>query len=178
MSRVVNGDSFQVGSGHLAAIYPATVTLTNAQIKALPTTGITLVAAPSAGSRIKVLGATLVARFTAGAYTNVNVTTASLPIQASSGAWLVSPILNDSGSSQADLTGFFGAFNIVADLAVPSFFPNGTGGWTQYALTTTVANVDGLAVQLKMDNNGSGNLTGGNAANTLKVTLYYSVETL
>jgi hypothetical protein len=37
---------------------------------------------------------------------------------------------------------------------------------------------EAAAITLKADNNGSGNFTGGNAANSMKVTVYYSVEAL
>jgi LEA14-like dessication related protein len=39
-----------------------------------------------------------------------------------------------------------------------------------------VATVEAQAVQIAADNNGSGVFTGGNSANTLKITLYYAVE--
>jgi hypothetical protein len=41
-----------------------------------------------------------------------------------------------------------------------------------------VADENAFALSISMDNNGSGNLTGGNAANTLTVTVYYCLESL
>ncbi len=49
MSRVANADRYQVGSGRLAELLQVSVTLTAAQVKALFTTPISLVAALGGG---------------------------------------------------------------------------------------------------------------------------------
>ncbi len=49
MSRVANADRYQLGSGRVAELLQVSVTLTAAQVKALFTTPITLVAALGSG---------------------------------------------------------------------------------------------------------------------------------
>jgi hypothetical protein len=155
--------------------------LTNNDIKALPSTGITIVAAPGAGYRIKVLSATLTSDFSAAAYTNVNTTYAALTIEASGGQWLAAPIANDSTSTPAltSLTTFMGAADYMVDL-LPGYekvYPlAAAAGWTIPWVGYTPTHFDNVLVRVKMDNNGSGALTGGNAANTLKITMTYLVE--
>jgi hypothetical protein len=164
----------------------ATVTLTNAQIKALPTTAITLVDAPSSGLWIKPFGATMRLTSTAGAYTNMNTTYSTVAIQSSAGAWLVDPLVNDSTTSPT-LTQVSGVFGNAHNVLVPFRVPFGTpqGGNNGYLVTDThdysgnlVTGVNGLAVVLAIDNNGSGDLTGGNAANSMTIVVYYSLESL
>ena len=153
-------------------------TLTNAQIKLLPTTPVELIAAPdSSDVRIKVLGATIVVDAAAGSYTNINATYADVHLQWSSGEWPATPIFNDV-TATPDVTGvnFLLAGGLVeADLLIPYVvaFPS-------YANVTAIATTGsaGLALQIGMDNNGSGVLTGGNAANTMTVTVYYAIESL
>jgi hypothetical protein len=153
----------------------AAATLTNAQIKALPTTPITIVSAPGSGKRIKLIAVTLNASFAAGAYTNVDTNGSDLVIIGDGGDWLVSPLVNDTGASITLLTDFFHAANTVTDLAPVAIYP--TGGWNKYNdPPSPTGNLDNHAIQIGMDN--GSNLTGGNNANSLTVVLYYVVEAL
>lgn len=171
---VANGGT---GSASGAAILKATKTLTNAEIKALPSTPITLIAAPTAGSRIKVIGLSYSVVFTAAAYTNVNATYAALftyylgdPTQ-----WAVTGVVNDSVGSFTRLTTFLSAANATWDVAPYLDAPGNQ--WTQ-PIGIGHGSTNGVALALAIDNNGSGALTGGNAANSLLVTIYYTVESL
>lgn len=166
-----------VGTTGTGAISKTVTTLTNAQVIALPTTPIQLIAAPAAGSRNRIIAASLVTRFTAGAYTNVNTTWATLQIQSAPGQWLAMPIFNDSSIPTTQLTTVMNAAqNRVINLLIPDVYPS---GWVLDAnIINDPADQDADATQIAIDNNGSGVLTGGNAANTLKVTLYYAVEAL
>lgn len=160
----------------------ATVTLTNAQIKALPTTGITIVTAPSSGLRVKPLAATLKAVIV-GAYTNINTTSAALTIEVNSDTWLTVGVINDSTTTPhltmvTDLLAATGTW--VMDLPTPlALVPvTTTKGWVIPQIAVGSTAFDGVAATLMFDNNGSGNLTGGNASNSLTVTFYYALESL
>jgi hypothetical protein len=214
-SLVVNGNSWTTAAGTATVTLPnstgtvltdttlcsatsqactATTTLTDAQIKALPTTAIQLVAAPGASHRIKLLGATLRLHMTTAAYTNLNATDATLVIHYGStiggGPWLATPIVNDGTASPAltELTTFMAAslHDLVYDLPVPfsvaidsSTVSGGSAEWVfgiQAANAPGPTGVDNLGVYISLANGGSGNLTGGNSSQTLKVILYYVVE--
>lgn len=161
--------------GASSPLTSVSVTLTNAQIKALPTTPVTIIAAPASGYRNRVIAASLVGRYTSGAYTNVNVTYASLVVQ-TGGAWITNPVINDITIPLDDLSRILGAVDLAVDLMVPPAFP---WGWLNSPISSSdPSSQDAAVTEIAIDNNGSGNLTGGNAANTLKVTVYYTVEAL
>lgn len=153
--------------------------INDAQTKALPTAPQTILTAFGSGFWIQPKSFVFIPNFAAGAYTGMNTTYASVQLETAAGVWIVSPVFNDSGASLSDVSAFFAGSNTVWPLVVPLTFPNGTGGWQAYASpATTVAGVDNQDVRISMDNNGSGNLGGGNAANSLKYRLTYLVGTL
>lgn len=163
-----------------------TRTLTDAQIKALPTTGITIHVAPGAGFRIKPVAISLVGKFTAGAYTNVNATYSDIHIEVGT-EYIIFCVANDSSTTPAisQMTDFMGAVNRVVDPPITDIVSVPVAGGAGYILpnSETAAGVsttvwDDVAISIKAENNGSGNFTGGNAANTLKVTFYFIKEEL
>lgn len=178
------------------AISTAIVSLTDADIKALPTTKKTLVAAPASGSWIKILGGSLVINNAAGAYTNINTNAGLFIMPQGKFAWLVQPIVNDTTPTPnvTQLTTLLNThtYKQVVPFVVPYSISDadasanpqnwvlsaGLDSGTVADVGVGTASVDGLAVELSIDNGGSGNLTGGNAANSGKVTLYYTVEAL
>ena len=168
MSSQVNGIRYHANS------------LANAAILTLPTAAVTIaIPAPGTGFWIKLLSFTWITNFSAGAYTGMNTTYAALQVETVNGDWLASNLLNDSASSITDVSSFFGATAKVFPLVVPACFPDTANqGWIQYPLGTTVAHVNNAQIRISMDNNGSGNLGGGNAANTLKYRLAYQIEAL
>lgn len=160
------------------------VTLTNAQIKALPTTPITLISAPASGYWNHVLSASYRLQAGSGAYTNINATYSALVVQTASDNWLVTPIVNDSGSTPAlgRVSTFLG---VAADYLVHAGeyvegadSSSGGADWGIPSAEALTSDFNGIATELALDNNGSGDLTGGHASNTLKVTVYYIVEPL
>jgi len=163
----------------------ATVTLTDANVKALPTTPITLVAAPGSGKRIKLLAPpSLHLDNTAGVYTNINTTYAAISVDWA-GSWAAGALLNDNAASPAltQVTYFLNTSHAyISDLTVPYMLADSIERWVYSgevdASGQPIANEDNVALKISVDNNGSGNFTGGNAANTLKVVVYYAIETL
>jgi hypothetical protein len=200
----------QTGTGSASAppvwdtvgLEPATVTLTNAEIIALPTTPITLVANAGPGAVVNWIHADLFAKFAAGAYGNVDPDAAFLSIGASGGAQASTNIANDTSGAPdytlSALTKFFDGTNKRARMlpylqtpviAVGGGSPPGPVNVTDsgWVLTSTedgtfgmdaFTDLDDTSIALVFDNAAAGNLTGGHASNVLKAVVYYSVETL
>jgi len=160
-----------------AAVRTAVRALTNDEIKALPTTPISLVSAPGSGLRIRPYAATFSMNNSSGAWTNINATYATLQLQWPGGLWACSPIVNDSGASVTDLTSFLNTVQRAFwDFAVPVIFTQ--GGWATGPVTQGSGDAENAALELALDNNGSGALTGGHSANTGRVTVYYTIDVL
>lgn len=142
-----------------------TIVLTDAEIKALPTTPIEIVPAV-AGKILKFLSAMVIIDVQAGVYTNVH---ADLNIQftydtalfdESASSIIVDPVnsLTDANNAWvSDVGPFFYTFNSAV------------------GMTWTLVNVQGQAFQLKADNAAQGDFTGGHADNTIKVRLFYLI---
>jgi hypothetical protein len=128
----------------------ASVTLTDAQIKALPTTAIQIVAAPGAGKVIAPLTAIILTEITTE-YTNVN-----------------------SPSMLVIAEGAASVFDTDADDRA-LYFPD--ADIVQLSTLASVTRMENTALSI-LSSNELGNFTGGNAANTLKVTVYYMVVDL
>ncbi len=158
----------------------ATLTLTDAQIKALPTTYVTVVPGPGAGNRVKIYSASFTLNSLAGAYTNLDSSYAEFGIMG--GTYVYGPV-NDSSAVPAitDLNSWLGsAVRAAYDPTIPQISSNLIAGSWGYAITNhfeVYASVSGAAAEVYMFN-ASGNLTGGNAANTMKVRVYYAIEPL
>jgi hypothetical protein len=173
--------------GRLASgggIRAVTVTLTDAQIKALPSAPITLVPALGTGIWAKPIALTLFANVTNATYTNINTTYSalSLSITDAVGSWIAVPVVNDNTTTPAmdRVTGFLGGsvHDSMMAMPVPYMDINGDQWLPNVQTIVSGGSVADLPVVLAMDNNGSGNLTGGHASNTLRVILYYAVEAL
>lgn len=158
-----------------SGVLKATVPLTNAQIKALPTTPFILVASPGVNKRIVLLHADVVASFTAAAYTNINAAAYSTITQG--GNLASSYLANDAGTTPA-LTHFSDVFGAASEQLV-TFSPwqDTSEAAAQWGLLASVANVTSAQnMVLEINNSGSGDLTGGNAANTMTVNVLYLIR--
>lgn len=172
---------------------PATISrtaLTNAQIKALPTTPVTLdIDAPESGVRIRVTDVSYSANCVSGAYTNINTTYADLSIVCAGNVLAYGPV-NDGTTGATGtvptLTGVTallgGAAWKVHDPPIPWVGATRQTGTVDLAYVqspqTQSTGTAATQISLEMNNNGSGNLTGGNAGNSMLVTVYYSLEPL
>ena len=151
----------------------ATVVLTDAQTKALVTTDIDLIAAPASGYRNRVVSASVKIDTTNGGYTNVNSTSSYLVLTVN-GIEISARLLTLSSSSITFLTDLLTGTAIkVFDWPVPCD-----------PITRGVSNLgaatdhDAKPVKIHAFNNRSGNFTGGNSLNSLRVTLSYYEELL
>lgn len=164
-----------IGSGSAGgSILSATVELTDAQIKALPTTGVELVPAQGVNKMLVVLFGTLRWNCT-GAYTNVNADNSCGIAYGNSGT-------NDWIDYACAPTTIREGTGIRTSLLNPALSPHPTAGQPDIVFTYynnfPEADFNNTNMVVYADNFGSGDLTGGNAANTLKVTVYYVVVDL
>jgi hypothetical protein len=137
-------------------IRAATVTLTNAQIKTLPTTAVEIIPAPGANKAIVPL-IVLAYRSFGTAYTNIDAD-GTLTFGTTDVAQCPA-IANVDGGATA-LTTFLG------DTAgMPLYLPSATGS----------SAVENAACVLRSDNGEAGAFTGGAAGNSLQVTVLYTI---
>jgi hypothetical protein len=183
------GDAFY-RTGNVAGLYLCTAadawsgqgfiktfTLSDDQIKRLPTTPVTLQVAAGAGLLIDPIRINLFAKVSSGAYTNINAA-GNLSAKYADGTTGFTYIPNDGAittGSTTRLTDLLGTANYRRMFLQRYVDSEGLDFWGP--LDTYLAGTAGSnsALQLFIDNNGSGNLTGGNAANTLTAVVTYSV---
>lgn len=164
--------------------------LTDAQIKALPTTAVDLTPAPETGYRWKPIAGTFSINNGGGVYTNINATYASMQCISVDGLWLSLAAWNDSVYGLTEVSDLFN--NPVGRKFRDFQFPYldtidnapavlGTGEYIRQNSSGNPygsANAESQKIQLAVDNNGGGNFTGGNAANVGRVHLYCWLEQL
>lgn len=150
------------GLGYLVA----TAQLDNEQIKALPSTAVKIIDAPGTGKMVVPLFGHAILDASAGSYDDI--IGASWAIQTQTGSIYFSSIAVSQqmlSDSSRKFINFLFPFSEVGD-----------GDFAGEVTTSSSGIVDSAENQglyIKDDWNGISNYTGGNAANTLTVTIYY-----
>jgi hypothetical protein len=146
----------------------ATISFTDAQIKTLPTTGTIVIPAPGVGKAIMVLGSFWRIDTTAGTYTNLNGIACRSYLQYETGDRITA--INDENIfpfwSTGDVRG-------VALMAAHDIEPSETLGHYPFGIAEPITQFENNAVTLRFFNNEAGNLTGGHANNTLRLSVVY-----
>lgn len=180
-SKVGVFDSLLVGGlvGGAAGIRTSR-TFTNAEIKSLPTGAIEIVAAPGAGRILWFHRAIMLFKSGAVAYTNINTTSCSVALCYTGATTMSTYMPNDSSLVELTyVTNFLGSTGGVIWQFHPWTGDYGSfneWGPIDYVLDMTANANKGFS--LFIDNNGSGNLTGGHANNSIVVAVDYSVLTV
>jgi len=141
----------------LGILQRASKTLTDAQIKALPTTGIEVIAAPGVGKVIFPVQYIGLLDARGGAYTNRDAAITGPNI-----GWNNAYGINQdfaTADTVAMLTDLVNVSCFFAPLRPPNY--------------STRADAENRNVQVAIYNAASGNLTGGNAANSLYLEIFY-----
>lgn len=159
------------GGGGASVLSQATATLTNAQVLALPTTPVQLVAAPGANKTLVPIHAVFALRWTAN-YANF-AASGFLGVDIASDAGVFMALLDQAIGQVANLLAAGSDFEALTGPAAPV-----AGNVDIAALGDTLAAISNKALTVQADNGASGNYTGGNAANTLQVSALYYTLTL
>lgn len=159
------------GGGGGGEVSTATITLDNDQIKTLPTIPVEIVPAPGAGYILCLTRAIYISNFAAGAYSGIDTDISYLVLGTSALNEFSSYVVNYSTDSLTTLTSFLGSTTPkINDVIVSSLIVEGLGSYNGVANLSTRENTNIALFAL----NGA-NFTGGNAANTLKVQVWYTV---
>jgi len=157
----------------LAPILKASVTLNNTQIKALPTTAVTLIAAPGANTRINLIHLELFANFVAGGYTNVNGSQAWLTCKMN-GTDVTSYLVQDP---TVLLYSFYNFFTTASKQSAPfTRWTEVESSWGSLSFPEATDFIN-KALEIYVDNGSLGDFTGGNVLNTIKARAFYTLET-
>ena len=163
-------------SGVTDAMLQRTVTLTDADIKALPTAPFTLVPAPGTGKAIVPLAASIIADHTHGIYGLANTDTYLYVGYSSNGeqplvslTYLPSPAFHALDNLLANTN--------AATIMGPNYKADSNGDMS--ALSMNAGGLDLPTASLTLNVYGqSSDFTGGGAGNSWKVTVFYCVVDL
>lgn len=147
------------------AVQVATVTLTDAQIKALPTAEVQIVAAPGEGYAILPILSLLQGDFTEGAYTEIDSSYSMIYVCHAGYSGVFSTLVTMNGGFPTNGGLAYLPLATTLDLVQE----------TETANVSSVAAAENKALVIGADNGSLGNFLSGDAANTLKVTVLYAV---
>jgi hypothetical protein len=151
-------------------IRSTTVTLTDAQVKALPTTPVEIVPAPGSGRAILYVSGIILNDTSANEYTNIDaaafircaIDNASASVVVNGNALQL--LLDDDDPHYAFLPAADGVDAVSADVGVVA---SDAYGFTD--------DIDNIPLSLLAGNGAAGDWTGGDAANWMRVTVFYAV---
>lgn len=149
---------------------------TDAQIKASPTTPLQIKAAPGSGFIWEPIWARAVLRSAGGAYTNIDAD-CYLTIGHDTAPYeLMSYLPNDSSStpgitygSASRVSDFLGSTGTKRVVFLPHQDTEGLNNWGLVSKVNDHLGGENKALQVQVNNGGSGNFTGGDGTNTLTV---------
>lgn len=144
------------------------ITLSDSQVKNLPSTPVEIIAAPGANKVIVPIVAIAYFKWN-GNYGNI-ASNAALNISHNNGTNLLTALFENASSSVSNLLNddedYMAIFTQKSEIA------NGINvGFYMYP-----SNIVNKNITIGLYNGANGNLTGGSTANTIKVTVYYVVE--
>ena len=169
-------NAIETGGAVEQTVYSLTTALTNDQIKALPTTPVELVPAPGAGKTIMMLSAIVRVNTSSNGYTNVASLAELMITFAEEGIAVAQGVYANFGVGDTYLSDFLSAFTNLSVLLAPYTFSgvNTTAGLL-IPVTSDILDIENKALQISIDNKGSGALTAGHANNNGSVTAVYTV---
>lgn len=150
----------------------ATVTLSDGQIKALPTTPVEILPAPGPGKMIFPIGGIIYFHWS-GNYGNI-ASNSALVVAHANGFNLLTAVFENDGSTSVS--------NILNDdedyMAILTPRSNVGIGSQTISRYDYAPNFDNRNITVAAYNGFNGNFTGGDPANTIKVTVYYAIVDL
>jgi hypothetical protein len=155
-------DQWPTNGATVQTVYSLKTVLTDAQIKALPTTLVELVPAQGVGKIVSFLQAVFSSNSIIP-YTNLDADFAG--------------IISWEGSAEAATYVDQGFFGNESRVAVINPQGNITGSFI-YGASGNLFLFENMALTLGIYNNTLGNLTGGDSANTISVTILYTIVDL
>jgi hypothetical protein len=172
-THVISADGVQAdpNTGNVAivqTVYSLKTILTDAQIKALPTTPVELVPAQGAEKGLFIHSAFFRSKFTGGAYTNIDASYCDLSLYPTYLPMFAKDI-------DASLNNIFFANPDTENFNLSGQFQFLNNYFLGAAVDESVFNNHNITLRCT---NPAGNFTGGNAANTLEVTVFYSIVDL
>lgn len=167
---IISGGGASGGSSFLTA----TATLTNAQIKALAhPTPVQIVAAPGVGSVIRLVEAFMTVDAVAAKYTNI-AATATLTLGYIGGSDVSTPVRQSVSQGLGVLLGLDVE---VTFITIPPIIGLSVADGAT-SLPFDASEGENLPLGISIFNPVNLDLTGGNAANTARILVWYTVETL
>jgi hypothetical protein len=153
----------------------ASVTLNDAEVKALPTTQVVeVVPAPGAGKLVAPIMAIMISKVDAGAYTNIDAN-AKLGIVPGVDDDEILAMLYETPHPEAVQNLVSGLLTVSRVVYQPQAFLASLDGVVYAEAFQAVSRAENAPLNLYCANGSSGNFTGGNAANSLKAYVVYAV---